>query len=306
MVSVGMATYNGEKYIGAQLDSIVQQTVLPDEIIIRDDGSSDHTLEIINDYVSAYNGIRWDVSKNKTNLGFVKNFFEVLRNCSQNIIILCDQDDIWRKDKVEKIIDFFADPKVLSLHGDINIIDKDNKTIEENRLGYKKLKEKIPVEVFFRHLYYCGMSSAFRKDLIPLILDMDPEVIPTHDWLVHAIAVCKGGFYTSSEVLSYRRFHGDNVALNLEKGERKGIQQRIDVVNYYCLHYDLLNSIYKKFGNKDKEQELVKKILRTNENRVAYLKNKSIKDAILNLVNIRYYPTLKAFISDVLYLLNIF
>lgn len=306
MVSVAMATYNGCKYIREQLDSIVKQSILPEEIVIRDDGSTDQTMDIIDEYKKQYPNISWNVCRNETNLGYVKNFMETIKNCAGDIIILCDQDDVWRLDKIERTIEFFKDPKVLSLHGEIDIIDEQGEVIEKGRLGYANQKEYVPLNVFFRHIYYCGMSSAFRNELTPMMLQMDLDVLPTHDWLVHAVAVCKEGFYKSSEVLSYRRFHGDNVALNLNKGDREGIQQRIGVVEYYCRHYELLNTIYEKFGAKEKERTLAHMIYKVNSKRVEYLREKSIWKAVSNLKNLKYYPTKKAFFSDLLYLINVF
>ena len=306
MISVAMATYNGEKYIKEQLDSILAQTILPDQIVVSDDCSSDETISILHRYSEQHPEIEWIILENKHNQGYVKNFFSAMKACSKDVIILCDQDDIWKREKVEKINEFFSDPEVLSVHGDIDVVDMEGKTIRSNAIGYKSAKRKMPIEEFFRHLYYCGMSSAFRSSLLPAILSIDPENLPTHDWLVHAAAVCEDGFYTSSEVLSLRRFHGDNVALNLEKTTRGGIQQRIDVVEYYCWHYKLLNELYRDFGLDREKFKLTEKILKVNNRRLKYLKERSLRDAIINAIYLKYYPTKKSYVSDLLYLINVF
>ena len=306
MVSVAMATYNGQKYIREQLDSIMQQTVLPDEIIVRDDGSSDNTIGIIKEYEELYEDIRWDVQVNETNIGFVANFMGAIKACKEEIIVLCDQDDVWKEVKIERIIDFFSDPNVLSLHSDIDIIGDNKELIRKNAIDYHERKKKMMLQDFFRHIYYCGMSTAFRKDLVPQLISIDPKRLPVHDWLVHAVAVCQYGMFTSSEVLAYRRFHEDNVALNLSKTKRKGINQRLEVVNYYCWHYELLKELANMVGTSRKDRVLIEKVLSTNLNRKEYLRKRSLLDAIKNVVNIKFYPTKQAFISDVLYLMKVF
>lgn len=306
MVSIAMATYNGERYIAEQLESIVKQTVLPDEIIVRDDRSSDRTMSIVDEYQRRFPEIHWDVCENETNIGFVKNFLGAIASCNEEIILLCDQDDIWKENKIERIIDFFSDESVLSLHSDIDIVDGDKQIIKKNALDYHKQKENMPLNRFFRHIYYCGMSSAFRSVLKPVILTVDSERLPVHDWLVHAVAVCKGGMYTSSEVLAYRRFHEDNVALNLSKTERKGLQQRINVVEYYCRHYELLHDLMNAFGVNKKDRQLAEKVFHTNVKRKEYLEAGSLSNALKNIVNIKYYPTKRAFLSDLLYIEKVF
>lgn len=104
-VSVAMCTYNGELYLKKQLDSILNQTHPVYEIIICDDGSTDNTIEIINDYCSKNQFIK--LFQNETNLQSVKNFEKSMQLCTGDIIFLSDQDDMWIPEKVETIIDFF-------------------------------------------------------------------------------------------------------------------------------------------------------------------------------------------------------
>ena len=102
MISVAMCTYNGEKYIQEQLESIIYQSVPPDEIVICDDCSNDATLEIVKDILNSYDGIVQLVS-NKHNLGYRKNFEKAISLCHGDIIFLSDQDDVWSSNKIEII-----------------------------------------------------------------------------------------------------------------------------------------------------------------------------------------------------------
>ena len=107
LVSVAMATYNGEKYLVEQLDSILTQTHPIYEIIIVDDGSSDKTLDILNSYQDKFGNIK--VYPNSENLGVVKSFERAIMLTSGDYIALSDQDDVWSNDKIAKLVDALGD-----------------------------------------------------------------------------------------------------------------------------------------------------------------------------------------------------
>ena len=104
--SVALCTFNGEKFLKEQLDSILNQTVTIDEIIVCDDGSTDATISILNSYKEKFPEI-FNIYINEENLRSVKNFEKAMLLCKNEIIFLSDQDDIWEKNKVEKCLDFF-------------------------------------------------------------------------------------------------------------------------------------------------------------------------------------------------------
>ena len=97
-VAVVLSTYNGEKYVKEQLDSILKQTYKNVEIIVRDDGSKDSTVEIIKEYQEKHKNIKLVVGEN---LGFIKSFFELLKIAEADYYSYADQDDIWVKNKIE-------------------------------------------------------------------------------------------------------------------------------------------------------------------------------------------------------------
>ena len=105
-LSVALCTYNGEKYIKEQLESILNQTVAIDEIIICDDRSNDKTTAIIEQFQAEYPD-KISLHKNHANLGSTKNFEKSISICTGDYIFLSDQDDIWKANKVEKIIQYF-------------------------------------------------------------------------------------------------------------------------------------------------------------------------------------------------------
>ena len=97
--SVALCTYNGAQYLPDQLESIVAQTRLPDELVVGDDHSTDDTVNILEDFAAgAPFPVRLHV--NETNLGVVKNFEATILRCQGNLTALCDQDDVWLRNKV--------------------------------------------------------------------------------------------------------------------------------------------------------------------------------------------------------------
>ncbi len=106
-VSVAMATYNGARFIGAQLASIAAQSVLPCELILGDDGSTDDTLSIVAEFARTA-PFPVHVTRNAQRLGYAGNFMQTAARCSAPLIAFCDQDDLWRVDKIAKIQTSFA------------------------------------------------------------------------------------------------------------------------------------------------------------------------------------------------------
>lgn len=100
-ISVLISTYNGEKFIQKQLESIVNQTRIPDEVVILDDCSSDNTNRIISSFIEQHKNCNWIYDRNEKNKGWKKNFIEGITVTSGDIVFFCDQDDVWYSDKIE-------------------------------------------------------------------------------------------------------------------------------------------------------------------------------------------------------------
>lgn len=147
-ISVALCTFNGEKYIAEQLESILSQKRSVEEIIVCDDCSTDLTYSILEAFQSRYPYI-FKIFENETSLGITKNFEKAIQNCSGDLIFLSDQDDLWFPEKTKKIIDFFEkNPHFdavfhnLQLYKDGEILPKtlwDTISFEENLRDSKKL-----------------------------------------------------------------------------------------------------------------------------------------------------------------------
>ena len=127
-ISVVVCTFNGEKYIIEQLQSIYQQTTMPDEVIIQDDCSTDRTRELIEKFIRNHNlQNEWTLICNKENMGWKKNFMNAISKASGDLIFLSDQDDIWYLDKIEKMAGICIDnPQIELLFSELKAFNVDN------------------------------------------------------------------------------------------------------------------------------------------------------------------------------------
>lgn len=196
-VSVCIATYNGEKYIKEQLDSILHQLTDQDEIIISDDSSTDKTIEII----ESFNDKRIILFKNQTFFSHVYNFENALKISKGEYIFLADQDDIWVSTKVEKMMNLLKTyDLVLS---DAIMVDTNKQVINESFFLFNASRKG-----FIKNLYknsYLGCCMAFDRKILNLSLPF-PSDINMHDWWIGLIAEIYGNIhFTTDKLVEYRR-----------------------------------------------------------------------------------------------------
>lgn len=201
LISIAMCTYNGEKFIKEQLDSILDQTYKNIEIIIVDDVSNDTTVEIIQNYKD--NRIKF--FKNEKNLGFVKNFEKAISLCSGDYIALADQDDIWKNYKIEKFIQEIGDN--LLIYSDAILIDKDSKEIGKELIRpVTNLISGSNTKAFLFYNCISGNTMMFSKELIKHIIPINKK-FSFHDSWIAFIANSLGKVtYTEEAMIYYRRY----------------------------------------------------------------------------------------------------
>ena len=125
-ISIALATYNGEKYLQEQLDSISNQTRYPDEVVITDDGSTDSTVSILNNF-KLESSLNCNISINTTNKGTAFSFKRSIDSCKGDVIAFCDQDDIWLPNKLERIEkEFNESPSIEYIISNAIIIDQNS------------------------------------------------------------------------------------------------------------------------------------------------------------------------------------
>jgi glycosyltransferase involved in cell wall biosynthesis len=122
-VSVAMATYRGERFILDQLNSIAAQTHLPDELVVTDDSPDSSTFDILRRFAeTAPFPVR--ILKNETRLGYRGNFLKAMSLCRGDLIALCDQDDIWKREKIECVVRAFSAEDVLLVIHDVEVVSE--------------------------------------------------------------------------------------------------------------------------------------------------------------------------------------
>lgn len=199
-----MAAYNGEKYIGEQIESILPQLEPDDELIISDDAPGGETQRIAEFYAAYDSRVKYVKGEGR---GVVKNFENALKLARGQVIFLCDQDDVWLNGKVARVMAEFESGASLVLH-DAKITDEKLNVTAESFFGLRGSKGG-----FLRNLVrnsYMGCCMAFTKGILEKALPF-PEDIPMHDQWIGLVAELNGGARMISEPLLLYRRHGGNV-----------------------------------------------------------------------------------------------
>lgn len=215
MISIAMATYNGEKFIEKQLKSILDQTLKVDEMVICDDCSSDNTVEIIKNFIEVNNISNWRLIVNDKSLGCSRNFFKAVKQCKGDLIFLADQDDIWENDKIEIMTNIMSERQDIYVLNCMNsfIDDNDNfMDIPQDRSG-NILKSSLYNKPKNKKMYlWRGCCMVFRRELngyIENIFDAEDRLV-YYDTYVTMIAMALNGFYILDSNLVRYRLHGNN------------------------------------------------------------------------------------------------
>ncbi len=213
-ISVALCTYNGEQFLKEQLDSILNQTLAVDEIIICDDKSTDATISILKEYKEIFPSVI-SIYENENTLKSVKNFEKAISLCTGNIIFLSDQDDIWVNNKVEKYCAFFNEnPSIEVLASNGYCIDEKSVVSEKYSLWDipEFLREQnIKIDYFKTITYFSnivtGASMAFRRSILPELLPFPIIKDLHHDEWITIIASSKNAFEMLNEKYFYYRIH---------------------------------------------------------------------------------------------------
>ncbi len=207
-ISVVMSVYNGEKYLLPQLDSLRNQTVVADEVIILDDCSTDRSYQLIADYIMTYKLNTWHLERNPHNYGWKRSFFEGISKCKGDIIFTCDQDDVWLIDKIEVMSCAIQDnPSIQLLVADYLAFQfddvpycckKKSGKVERMKLGYKWKYIQRPGCVFaFTKKLQKKFTSCWRKGM-------------AHDLLLWELAGVEDAIYIVDYTAIYFRRHDNN------------------------------------------------------------------------------------------------
>lgn len=233
-ISIALCTFNGEKYIKKQLESYLNQTYPPNELIICDDGSTDLTVSILEDFQEkAPFPVR--IYINNPNLGVRENFAKVISLCSGDIIFLSDQDDVWLPRKIEVYSNFFLqNPDCILLFSNAYLIDENGNRNENLLWDHLEFDEKNILlwldninalkSLMMGRTYVTGATIAFKSTLKERALPFPnlQQLGWWHDGWLALIAAAQNGLYFISDVLIEYRLH---------QGQQLGLGNGVSVIN---------------------------------------------------------------------------
>lgn len=232
-VSVVLSTYNGEKYIIDQLSSLLDQSYKPDEVIIQDDCSTDNTAMLANDFIEEHHLNNWKVLINSKNIGWKMSFWKALHKAHNEIIFLCDQDDIWMPNKIcEMRTVLLFDLKIELLACDYTpFYNKKLSDISSSEF-YDVDVEKIDMKHFLK-VNRPGCSFAIRKSLLHKADSFWTRLQP-HDFTLWNTGILYKSAYFYHKSLMNWRVHKDSADYSLTS--------RMDIILFHPIKF--ANEIY--------------------------------------------------------------
>lgn len=234
-IDILLPTYNSGKYLNDLLDSILQQTYLNWQLLIRDDGSWDHTVENIKGYL--YDSRIRLIEDNKKNIGARNSFNELLKLSNSSYIMFCDHDDIWLRDKIEKTYlelkkgeELF--PKLpIIIHSDLTVVDSNSNVLYRSFMKRSRLNANYADNIYKLAInnVVTGCTMIFNKQVKEISFPISEKAV-MHDWWLALNTALKGKiiFYPHSTIL-YRQ-HLNNTC-----------GAKIININYYLTRFKNIN-----------------------------------------------------------------
>lgn len=294
--SVVLSAYNGEKYILEQLESIRMQTIPVDEVLITDDCSTDNTATICRQYIKEQKLTNWSLIVNPRNTGFIKNFLNGFNAATGEVIFVCDQDDRWRPNKVERTTQLFEQYSnaLLICSGfsrfrEGKVYNSHVKVPNRKRNGIKQ----VDFYEFCKFHAYLGMTMAFKKSLLMNHYSKCISYLP-YDISLAFLAVIKNGLYYVDEILVDRRSYSTSTS---NKIASKWIEKEFKGNKFLYGLYRIIGNL-KGFHDyiilfcpNSEYQEIAESYIEVDEIRYQYHKNKSFVQWIKNCNKvIRLFP----------------
>lgn len=243
-IAVLLATYNGERFIREQLDSLLEQTFQDFTCYVHDDGSTDATLDIVSEY-AARNPGRIVLMEYPAAGSAKSNFVSMLYRVKESYIMFCDQDDVWKREKIAKSISRMEQEEAVRgnipfvVYSDLVIVDQSLKVIASSYMQYKKRKpESVTLQTILISDIVSGCTMLMNRAAVEKALErIDVARIPMHDLWIAAVTFLYGSLLYIDEPLILYRQHSSNVM-----GARK--RSKWDLVKK-LLHYRIKPGFYK-------------------------------------------------------------
>ncbi|MDQ0895420.1 glycosyltransferase family 2 protein [Agromyces ramosus] len=216
-VSVALCTHNGDRYLAEQMRSIFAQSVAPQEIIVSDDASSDSTVALVEQLRSEAAPIEVRLLRNSAPLGVTANFERAIAAASGDFVALCDQDDVWHPQKLERMLRTFASsPGLLLVHTDARIVDEGGRpsgaslfeTLRVSATERARVHAGDAISVLLRRNIVTGATTVLRRELATRAMPFPGAWV--HDEWLAIVAAATGRIDLLEELLIDYRQHGGN------------------------------------------------------------------------------------------------
>lgn len=238
-ISIVMATYNGEKFVRQQLESIRTQSLKANEVLICDDCSTDDTFQIIKQHISDNKLINWHLKTNAKNIGWKQSFWNLLHEAQNEFVFLSDQDDVWCADKIKKMTDTISlNSKVQLLASNFRpvatkdmVLLTDTKSDAATKL---ELPKQLSFDKDFLKVQRPGCSFLIKKNLL-----LDADKLWTnnqpHDFTLWNAAILNASAFLLDESLVYWRVHADSADFSRKFSAWEMIAHPL---KFYSFHFD--------------------------------------------------------------------
>lgn len=315
MIEILMCTYNGEKYIEKQLFSLLNQTVQPDLVRIFDDKSTDNTIAIINYFIKEKNITNWIVKVNDVQKGWRRNFYDAIKESTGDIVFFCDQDDIWKEDKIEIMSNAIISNNLLRLSGMQYVIDENDNFIDRNDVITcpKEYNKRIKLEKYNSNIEHCvwknrlGCAIAITKEMVQLLNYFEFVPFFAHDiWCVQLSSFLGKGAVIEYPCINYR-VHSNNATagFSLDITDKYEIKKYISSKCKESFEYFYNNLIKIKSRLSNRQYKNAKNIFNMISLRNEMFEKRSILIWIKLIRYLRFYPTKRTYFADILDLYNL-
>lgn len=216
-IDILMAVYNNADYIADQLQSLMEQTYPHFHLIVRDDCSSDRSIEIIEEFQTRYPG-KITLIKGKENLGARGNFAALMHKVKADYIMFCDADDVWLPNKIEESLELMQKNETihgkktpLLIHSDLKVVNKELRILNSSFWNYSKLNPDLAkyLNRLLPQNVITGCTMLINKPLLELAMPIPQEAI-MHDWWIGLVAAGFGQIDCLRKPTILYRQHGKN------------------------------------------------------------------------------------------------
>lgn len=255
-IDILLATYNGEKFVKEQIESILNQTYENFNLIISDDASTDNTLNILEEYEKKDTRIK--VFKKEKNEGLINNFEFLLKNVTSDYFMFSDQDDIWKKDKIEKSINKLKEKNSGLVYTDLEIVDEKLNVIYPSYWKYKQIYKKIikynNFEVLYLNNFVTGCTilakSKYIKDILPLPRN---SKFVLHDYWTALIISAKDKIsYVEEPTIQYRQHKNNRVGSSRKSDQLENFEDLRNLfIRVKIEHFEVFKENIEKIKTKE-------------------------------------------------------